>query len=1003
MNKAPDFQSMILALHKYWADQGCLIWHPYYSQVGAGTMNPATFLRVLGPEPFNVGYVEPSVRPDDGRYGENPNRLQMFYQYQVILKPDPGNPQELYLGSLEAIGIDPSKHDIRFVEDNWEQPAFGAWGLGWEVWLDGIEITQFTYFQQAGRQDLDPVSVEITYGLDRIAAPLQGVSNFKDIQWNKKHTFGDMNLQGEREHSRYYFEVADVERTRKIYELTEKEVKAALDEGLLMPAYDNLLKLSHLFNVLDSRGAIGVTERQGFFRGMRVLAGKAADLYLEERQRLEYPWLEDEQRDKRANEKGSKKVKSAIKAPEKAAPFLLEIGTEELPPSDLDTYLEQLESLVQALLEKLHLEHGDIRVMGTPRRLVVFVEELAPKQPDREELVKGPPASRAFDGDGKPTKAAEGFAHGKSLSVNDLEVLEIDGGEYVVAKVEEKGRPAVVLLAERFPGLIANLKVGKTMRWNASNVAFSRPIRWLLAMHDTNVIPFKYAGNTSGAETRGLRFIEPETITVKDSTEYFATLKKQGIILNTEKRRASIEKQINKLAKEVKGEIKPDSDLLAEVTHMVEAPTALRGTFEEEFLSLPAEVLVEVMKKHQRYFPVYKNDKLLPYFITLRNGGDQYLDLITRGNEDVIRARFADAAFFVEDDLKQSLEDFLPKLDTLTFQTDLGSMSDKTRRIVSLVDNVAKQLNLTPDETATAKRAAELSKADLASRMVVEITSLQGLMGQLYAQKSGESDDVANAIFEHYLPRFTGDIAPKSKAGLAVGLADKLDSLVGLFAAGLAPTGAKDPFAQRRAARGLVQNLIAWDVDFDLEKAINNAAEKYEPFGVNSQSKTDCLSFIQNRMRNMFLEEGWPHDVVNAVLAKHGHNPASARRAVEQLSKWVEREDWHEILPEYSRCVRITRGHIKQLKVDRKLFTEDAENSLLEALENVEEAVERAPGSVDDFLNAFLPMIPPIKKFFDDVLVMTEDEKVRDNRLGLMWRIYALTNEVADMERLEGF
>jgi glycyl-tRNA synthetase len=286
---------------------------------------------------------------------------------------------------------------------------------------------------------------------------------------------------------------------------------------------------------------------------------------------------------------------------------------------------------------------------------------------------------------------------------------------------------------------------------------------------------------------------------------------------------------------------------------------------------------------------------------------------------------------------------------------------------------------------------------------VVEITSLQGVLGQLYAKKSGEPDDVANAIFEHYLPRFSGDNTTKSKAGLAVGLADKLDSLAGLFAAGLAPTGAKDPFAQRRAARGLVQNLIAWDVDFDLEKAITNAAEKYEPFGVSSQSKTDCLRFIENRMRNMFLEEGWPHDVVSAVLAKQSHNPASARCAVEQLSKWVEREDWHEILPEYSRCVRITRGHVKQLKVDSELFTDDAENSLLEALENVEETVERAPGSVDDFLNAFLPIIPAIKKFFDDVLVMTEDEKVRDNRLGLMWRIYALTNKVADMERLEGF
>ena len=280
MTEALNFQSMIMTLQQYWADQGCLIWQPYYSQVGAGTMNPATFLRVLGPEPWNVAYVEPSVRPDDGRYGDNPNRLQTHYQFQVILKPDPGNPQELYLESLQAIGIDPAKHDIRVVEDNWESPALGAWGLGWEVWLDGLEITQFTYFQQAGGLPLDPVSVEITYGLDRIAAPLQDARGFQNIRWNDRLSFGDVNLQAEQEQSKYYFEVADVERMRQIYELHLAEMEAALEAGLVLPAYDHLLKLSHTFNVLDTRGAIGVTERQVYFRGMRRLSSKVAALYV---------------------------------------------------------------------------------------------------------------------------------------------------------------------------------------------------------------------------------------------------------------------------------------------------------------------------------------------------------------------------------------------------------------------------------------------------------------------------------------------------------------------------------------------------------------------------------------------------------------------------------------------------------------------------------------------------------------------------------------------------
>ncbi len=313
---------MINALQEYWAGQGCLIWQPYYAQVGAGTMNPATFLRVLGPEPWHVGYVEPSVRPDDGRYGHNPNRLQMHYQYQVILKPDPGNPQELYLHSLEAMGIDVRKHDIRFVEDNWESPALGAWGLGWEVWLDGLEITQFTYFQQAGKLELFPVSVEITYGLERITMPLQGVRNFKAIQWSPQLTFGDVNLQGEYEHSKYYFEVADVDRTRQLYELNQAEMNNALEAGLVLPAYDHLLKLSHLFNVMDTRGAIGVTERAQFFRDMRNLAGKVAEMYVAGREELDFPWLEKDQA-KEALEQG----KITLAEPKQAADFLLESGT----------------------------------------------------------------------------------------------------------------------------------------------------------------------------------------------------------------------------------------------------------------------------------------------------------------------------------------------------------------------------------------------------------------------------------------------------------------------------------------------------------------------------------------------------------------------------------------------------------------------------------------------------------------------------------------------------
>ena len=332
-----DFQSVIMRLNEFWAGQGCVIWQPYNVQVGAGTMNPATVLRVLGPEPWKVAYPEPSVRPADGRYGQNPNRWQQFYQYQVILKPDPGNPQELYLQSLEALGIDASAHDVRFVEDNWESPALGAWGLGWEVWLDGQEISQYTYFQQAGGQNLDPVSVEITYGLERIVMAQQGVRSIPEINWVGDLTYGDIYLSSEVEHCTYNFEVADVDAVRGMFELCEREARSAIEHELVMPAHDYVLKCSHLFNVLDARGAVGVTERARYFVRMRNLARDVASLYAAQRKALEYPMLKQ----------ASRPVEPSlppVSEPEGAGPhtFVLEIGCEELPVADLDSALSQL-------------------------------------------------------------------------------------------------------------------------------------------------------------------------------------------------------------------------------------------------------------------------------------------------------------------------------------------------------------------------------------------------------------------------------------------------------------------------------------------------------------------------------------------------------------------------------------------------------------------------------------------------------------------------------------
>ena len=749
MSKKPShtLQSVILTLQQYWADQGCVIWQPYHTEVGAGTMNPATFLRVLGREPWWVAYVEPSIRPADGRYGENPNRWQHFYQFQVILKPDPGDPQERYLKSLVALGIDPSEHDIRFVEDNWVAPALGAWGLGWEVWLDGQEITQFTYFQQAGGQTLNPVSVEITYGLERILLAVQGVDSFVDINWNEQVTYGDIYLKAEQEHSRYNFEVADIGRLRVMYEEFEAEAEGCLTAGLVFPAHDYILKCSHTFNLLNARGAVGVTERAALFGRMRDLSRRVAEAYLVEREALGYPWLNRWQ----ISAPEMPRDEDDTPPPEAPAPFLLEVGTEELPAGDLESAIRFLEDFFKlTFLDVYRIQHGNIKILGTPRRLVISIEDLAHKQEDYSTPVKGPSEAIAFDSDNKPTKALIGWA--KKYGIPD-ELIgkglvdETEGGRYVTFQKRVEGELTSSLFARLLPAFLARLKFENPMRWNNPKISFSRPIRWLVALHGEHVIPFEFAGVRTGKLTRGLRFEDPEVIFVDNQQAYLDIMEEQGIILDIMERREEIWRQVQSLAKAVGGTVVKDPNLLAELANLVEKPTALRGSFNEAYLDLPPQVLISVMKKHLRCFPVERDGKLLPYFIGVRNGGAEHLDVVTRGNEHVIRARFADAAYFVDCDLQQPLESYLPKLATMTFQADLGSMLDKVERVEHLTAILADDFNLSPEEKKFALRGAHLSKADFATQMVVEMTSLQGEMGPEYAQLSGEPREVAEIRF----------------------------------------------------------------------------------------------------------------------------------------------------------------------------------------------------------------------------------------------------------------
>ncbi|XP_074301715.1 glycine--tRNA ligase, chloroplastic/mitochondrial 2-like [Silene latifolia] len=1000
-SSVPTFQQAIQRLQEYWASVGCAIMQCSNTEVGAGTMNPLTYLRVLGPEPWNVAYVEPSIRPDDSRYGENPNRLQRHTQFQVILKPDPGNSQDLFIRSLSALGVNVNDHDIRFVEDNWESPVLGAWGLGWEVWMDGMEITQFTYFQQAGGIPLLPVSVEITYGLERILMLLQGVDHFKKIQYADGISYGELLSENEKEMSAYYLEHANVDHIQKHFDFHEEEARCLLELGLAIPAYDQLLKTSHCFNILDSRGYVGVTERARYFGRMRSLARQCAQLWLNTRESLGHPLGV-------ALEGGSlicpsEAVRSAVKKMSvEPRVFVLEIGTEELPPQDVAYASKQLKDLIMQLLEKQRLSHHEVQAFATPRRLVVCVNDLCARQVEKEVEVRGPPVSKAFDNQGNPTKALEGFCRRYNIS-SDVVYEKVDGKTpYVYARVMEPSRFSLEVLAEDLPGTISKLAFPKSMRWN-SQVLFSRPIRWIMALQGDTVIPFTFAGVFSGNLSHGLRNSPFATVKVESAESYTAVLKDAGISVDVEERRKMILERSNALAESVNGQLILPSGLLDEVLNLIEAPMPILGKFGESFLMLPKDLLTMVMQKHQKYFGISDNEgRLLPYFIAVANG-DINADFVRKGNEAVLRARYEDAKFFYETDTRKKLIEFRGQLSGILFQEKLGTMLDKMKRIEMIVEKLASSLGFKKEQLQTVGDAASLAMSDLATAVVTEFTSLSGIMARHYALRDGYSQQIAEALFEITLPRHSGDILPKTDAGNVLAIADRLDSLVGLFAAGCQPSSSNDPFGLRRISYGLVQLLVDNDINLDLRWAMELAA-KIQPLAVDCNVLDDAHQFVTRRLEQYLVDKGLNPEVVRSILLERGNWPCLAAKSAVKMEMLFKDELLPKIIEAYSRPTRIVRGKNTNVntEVNEVAFETEEERALWNAFLSVNSKVHHGV-EIDDFVQASSELVQPLANFFDNVFVMVEDEQIRKNRLALLQKVADLPKGIADLSALPGF
>lgn len=682
-----------------------------------------------------------------------------------------------------------------------------------------------------------------------------------------------------------------------------------------------------------------------------------------------------------------------------------EVGTEEIPAFDLHKATQQLEKLVPEALDAVRVPHGDVSIHTTPRRLIALVEGVADATEALEEVFRGPSAKIAFDAEGNPTKAAIGFARGKGLDVDALERREENGAEYVFATRSVPARDVAELLPGVLEGVITGISWPKSCRWGTRGEYFSRPVRWLVALLDERVIPVEFAGLTAGKLTCGHRFLAPGPHEVARAADLLDVVENAFVVTSEQAREQRIREGVAAAEAETGYRAELPEKTLLEVTNLAEYPTVLVGTFDEEFLRVPEEIIVDAMLMHQRYFPLYDAaGKLTNKFIVVTNGDPAHADTIIDGNERVVRARLSDAKFFYEEDLKHPLETYVDRLDEVVFQEALGTMKDKSDRIVALAKHLAADAQLGEADAADAERAAYLAKADLVTNAVVEFTSVQGVMGSYYAEASGEGEQVARAIADHYRPRFSGDEPPASDVGKVVAMADKLDTICGLFAVGQGPTGSSDPFALRRSAIGILAMLEA-GLPVSLMKAVDASLSTYENAGIDfdrDDVRAQVADFFVTRTKVMLRDSGASPDAIDAVLAAGVDEPAEVIvrvRALEAARK-DERETFDDLATAYARANNLRDAQLGD-EVDEALMG-DAERALLSAVGDVEERASAALAS-DDYASALAALATlrgPIDAFFADVLVMDEDESVRANRLRLLNRFVDVFASVADFGKM---
>jgi glycyl-tRNA synthetase len=1057
-----NFQEFILALTQYWMDKGCIWTQPYDQAMGAGTFHTHTFLKGIGPEPWKSVYVQPCRRPVDGRYGESPYRFQSYYQLQVLLKPAPSNIVQLFLDSLEHIGIPLKDHDVGLLEDNWKGPTLGAWGQGWEIRANGQEITQFTYFQQLGGLDVDVVCGEITYGLERLYMYAFGYQNAFDIPYNETFTYGDIFKQNEYEFSFFNFKEANIDDLIKEFETSEKRVYELCEKNLVLPAYDFVLKASHAFNLLDARGAISVSERQRYIGRVRDCAKACALIYKASREKLGYPILQKKlaQAPSISYEPSSLDDFYKLMEGRSSSQVLLELGVEEMPPSFQKEALKEIKNGLDKSFETFSTkgfvgkDEVTYEVFLSSRRMILVFQNVPYKACVVTKEIWGPPQRIAQNEDGSLSRVAQEFCEKNQIPLEKATFESKDNkGAFLYAKIDVLEGQFLTLLLQDIKNIIYNLSAETKMKWPSEEPipSFVRPVRWFLALADEEVIPYKIFDLVSDRFTKGHRILTPEAKSVPSFQAFFPLLRSYFVEFDQSVRRQKILDDIQKALKPLNLTLMVDEELMDFHVGQSESPWVFLEEFDKNYLRMPEDLIISVLKKNMMYFCTKdSNGVLTNVYVGVGHYEPHKPKEAKQKTKDVVVGRLDDGLFYFENDLAKPLSELREATKTQVFQAKLGTLYDKSERLKDLIEKLydlslqsSNASTLLPEFLKDLKKegalnkegafneaekplssssleglkealsyAALFSKADLKTGCVQEFPDeMQGVMGGVLVEAQNPcgpwSSLVALAIKDQYKPSSLGEEdVPRTLSGCFLALSDRLDSLCVMMNHGYEVKGSKDPFGLRRLALGILRllglNAPKRSLPFSLNEVLSCTFETMAQHGFSVHAEEKIKAFISDRLK-VVLRQEFEHSLVEALERQFFSKPLmSLQTLLKELKVTIDSSSGSlkDVVFASKRLKNILNGRTDGLKeVDINLFKEPSETKLWQVFLNLKN--KDLETSLEDYLHALKPLSDTLEEYFKNVIVLDKDETLKRNRLSLLLKIDSWLNEVCEFSALQ--